>query len=224
MSDSNRKYWNEQFKILQDTWPKPDNFSGCISICLELHGMVHSRTPEQAVPVSFEDELWTVLTEEAFRKLHHGDQSIAWKLWHSGRIEDMTMNVLIAGAGQVIDEDDRYRKLNVKARDTGNAMNEDEIAEMSGSIDIEALKSYRNEVAGRTRKIIRSLKPQDLKLKVDAARLDSLMADGSLVPGARGIYDYWKKKTYAGLLLMPATRHLLVHLNESMRLVPASPR
>jgi hypothetical protein len=45
------------------------------------------------------------------------------------------------------------------------------------------------------------------------------MADGSLVPGAQGIYDYWKKKTYAGLLLMPATRHILVHINESMRLV-----
>jgi hypothetical protein len=219
MSDPNRKYWNEQFKVLQDTWPKPDNFSGCIKICLELHGMVHSRIPEQAVPVSFEDELWSVMTEEAFRKLHHGDQSIAWKLWHSARIEDMTMNVLIAGAGQVIDENNWYGKMNVKARDTGNAMNEYEISEMSASIDIDAVKSYRSEVAGRTRSVIRSLKPQDLKVKVDTARLDSLVADGSILPEAQGIYDYWKKKTYAGLLLMPGTRHLLVHLNESMRLV-----
>ena len=219
MSNPNRKYWNQQFKILQDTWPKPDNFNACIKICLELHGMVHSGTPEQPVPVSFEDELWAVLTEEAFRKLHHGDQSIAWKLWHAGRIEDMTMNVLIAGASQVIDEDDWYGKLNVKARDTGNAMNEDEIAEMSRSIDIEALKSYRNEVAKRTRGVIRSLMPEDLKRKVEKARLDSLMNDGSILPEARGIYDYWGKKTYAGLLLMPATRHILVHINESMRLV-----
>jgi hypothetical protein len=219
MSDLNRKYWNQQFKILQDTWPKPNNFSECIDICLQLHGMVHSAAPEQAVPVSFEDELWAVLSEEAFRKLHHGDQSIAWKLWHAGRIEDMTMNVLIAGESQVIDENGWYGKLNVKARDTGNAMNEDEITEMSNSIGIEALRAYRNEVARRTRQVIRSLRPQDLKRKADAARLDSLMADGSLVPGAQGIYDYWKKKTYAGLLLMPATRHILVHINESMRLV-----
>lgn len=217
--DPNRKYWNERFKILQNTWPKPDNFSDCINICLELHGMVHSRVPEQPVPVSFEDELWAVLTEEAFRKLHHENQSIAWKLWHSGRIEDMTMNVLIAGAGQVFDENGWYGKLNVKARDTGNAMNEDEIAEMSGSVDIEALKSYRNEVAKCTRYVIRSLKPEDLKRKVDTARLDSLMKDGSIVPEAKGVYDYWHSKTYAGLLLMPATRHILVHINESMRLV-----
>ncbi len=219
MADQNRKYWNRQFKILQDTWPKSDNFNDCIDICLQLHGMVHSGTPEQAVPFSFEDELWAVMSEEAFRKLHHGDQSIAWKLWHTGRIEDMTMNVLIAGGSQVIDENGWYGKLNVKARDTGNAMNEDEIAEMSGSVSMESLKSYRNEVARRTRTIIRSLQPQDLKRKVDTARLDSLMEDGSLAPGAQGIYDYWKKKTYAGLLLMPATRHILVHINESMRLV-----
>lgn len=219
MSDSNRRYWNQQFKILQDTWPKPDNFEDLIDICLELHGMVHSVTPEQAVRVSFEDELWALLSEESFRKLHHGDQSIAWKLWHAGRIEDMTMNVLIAGESQVIDENGWYGKLNVKARDTGNAMNEDEITEMSGTVDIDALRSYRNEVANRTRKVLRSLKPEDLKRKVDTARLDGLMADGSLVPGAQGIYDYWKKKTYSGLLLMPATRHILVHLNESMRLV-----
>lgn len=218
MSDPYRKYWNEQFKILQDTWPKPDNFNECINICLQLHGMVHSAVLEQTIPVSFEDGVWAGLSEEKFRKLHHGDQSIAWKLWHAGRIEDMTMNVLIAGESQVIDDNGWYGKLNVKARDTGNAMNEDEIAEMSGSIDMEALKSYRNEVAKRTRKLIRSLRPQDLKLKVDAVRLDSLMADGSLVPGAQGIYDYWKKKTYAGLLLMPATRHILVHINESVRL------
>jgi len=219
MSDQNRKYWNQQFKILQDTWPKPDNFSDCIDICLQLHGMVHSGTSEQALPVSFEDELWAALSEETFRKLHHGDQPIAWKLWHAGRIEDMTMNVLIAGESQVIDENGWYGKLNVKARDTGNAMNEAEMAEMSSSVDMEALKSYRNEVARRTRAIIRSLKPEDLKRKVDTARLDSLMADGSLVPDAQGIYEYWKKKTYAGLLLMPATRHILVHINESMRLV-----
>ncbi len=219
MSDLNRRYWNEQFKILQATWPKPDNFNECVDICLQLHGMVHSAAPELAVPVSFEDELWAVLSEEAFRKLHHGDQSIAWKLWHAGRIEDMTMNVLIAGERQAIDENDWYGKLNVKARDTGNAMNEDEIAGMSDSISIEALSAYRNEVAKRTRRVIRSLEPQDLRRKVDVARLDSLMADGSLVPAAQGVYDYWKKKTYAGLLLMPATRHILVHINESMRLV-----
>jgi hypothetical protein len=30
--------------------------------------------------------------------------------------------------------------------------------------------------------------------------------------------DYWSKKTIAGLLLMPPTRHNFVHLNEAARI------
>jgi hypothetical protein len=36
--------------------------------------------------------------------------------------------------------------------------------------------------------------------------------------GAGYLLDYWGKQKVAGLLLMPATRHLMVHLNEAVRL------
>lgn len=32
---------------------------------------------------------------------------------------------------------------------------------------------------------------------------------------ARFVTDYWSRRTIAGLLLMPATRHNFVHLNEA---------
>ena len=32
------------------------------------------------------------------------------------------------------------------------------------------------------------------------------------------LVEYWSTRTIAGLLLMPATRHPLVHLNEAMRI------
>jgi hypothetical protein len=35
---------------------------------------------------------------------------------------------------------------------------------------------------------------------------------------ASDILDYWGKRTKAGLLLMPATRHNFLHLNEAQRL------
>ncbi len=219
MADPNRQYWNRQFKILQDTWPKSDDFENCISICLELHAMVHSKTEGQECPVSFEDELWQKFDDKKFRQYHEGDQSIVWKLWHSSRIEDMTMNVLIAGRTQVLYDENWYEKLNIEARDTGNAMGEAEITEMSRTADISAIKEYRRAVAERTRKIIKSLGPDDLKRKVERSRLDLLLMDGSVVQAAAGLLDYWGKKTCSGLLLMPATRHNLVHINESMRLL-----
>ena len=30
--------------------------------------------------------------------------------------------------------------------------------------------------------------------------------------------DYWSKRNTAGLLLMPATRHNLIHLNEALQI------
>lgn len=219
MADPYRQYWNRQFKILQDTWPKPDDFENCISICLELHAMVHSKTLTQECPVSFEDELWEKFDEGKFRQYHAGDQSIVWKLWHSSRIEDMTMNVLISGRNQVFNECSWYDKLNIKARDTGNAMDEAEITEMSRTADIGALKEYRRAVAEKTRTVIKALEPNDLKRKVEQSRLDLLLSDGSVVQAAAGLLDYWGKKTCSGLLLMPATRHNLVHINESLRLL-----
>jgi hypothetical protein len=39
-----------------------------------------------------------------------------------------------------------------------------------------------------------------------------------VVEAARGIADYWSKRNVAGLLLMPATRHNLIHLNEAFLL------
>lgn len=30
MADTNRQYWNQQFKILQDTWPKPTDFKNAL--------------------------------------------------------------------------------------------------------------------------------------------------------------------------------------------------
>ncbi len=239
MADHNRKYWNQQFKILQDTWPKPVNFEKCIGICLEIHAMVHSgailkdvgcssdikgsQKPGQdsstAIPCSFEDEMWEGMTDEAFRRYHEEDQSIAWKMWHAARIEDMTMNVLIGLGQQVFDTGGWYGKLKVSARDTGNAMNEEEITELSKLIDRSALREYRNAVGRKTREIILSLKPQDLKQKVDPACLSILVREGDIVPQASGVAAYWGGKTWSGLLLMPGTRHILVHLNESMRLL-----
>jgi hypothetical protein len=219
MADSYRQYWNQQFKILQDTWPKPVDFERCIGICLEVHAMVHSSAVSADAPCSFEDELWEGMTEEAFHTYHRDDQSIAWKMWHTARIEDMTMNVLITGGQQVFDIGGWHEKLKAVERDTGNAMNEEEITGLSQLIDISALKDYRNEVGRKTREIIQLLKPEDLKRKVDPARLALLMEKGDIVQQARGVADYWGGKTFSGLLLMPATRHILVHLNESMRLL-----
>ena len=89
---------------------------------------------------------------------------------------------------------------------------------LSATIDIEALRAYRMAVGRRTREMVQQLEAEALKQKVDPMRLQQETDEGAVVKAARGIVDYWGRRNIAGLLLMPATRHNLVHLNEALRL------
>ena len=102
--------------------------------------------------ITFEDELWEDMDEFSFRTMPSpkDEMTIAWCLWHSARIEDITMNILVTGGKQIINTDNYIEKMNVE--------------------------------------------------------------------GANWLIDFWGKKDVAGILLMPATRHHLVHINESLKL------
>ncbi len=89
---------------------------------------------------------------------------------------------------------------------------------LSETIEIEALRAYRLAVGRRTRTIIQGLQPNDFNQKVDATRIQRIWDDGAVVAAASEIVDYWSKRTIAGLLLMPATRHNFLHLNEALRI------
>jgi hypothetical protein len=93
-------------------------------------------------------------------------------------------------------------------------MSLEEIIQLSQSVNFKALLDYRQAVGRRTREIAGQLKAEDIKRKVDPARIDKLMENGIVLEEARSIADYWSKRTTAGLLLMPPTRHNFVHLNE----------
>jgi hypothetical protein len=108
--------------------------------------------------------------------------------------------------------------MKISVRNTGNAMDEAGVAKLSARINIEALRSYRLAVGRRTREIVRQLQAEDLKQKVDPSRLQQVMDEGAVVEAAQGLIDYWGRRNIAGLLLMPATRHNFIHLNEALRI------
>jgi len=128
------------------------------------------------------------------------------------------MNLLVAGSPQILHRDNWLEQMKITVRDTGNALDEKGVADLSNAIDIEALRAYRLAVGRRTREIVRQLQPEELKQKVEPSRLQQVRDEGAVVEAASGIVDYWGKRNIAGLLLMPATRHNLVHLNEALQL------
>jgi hypothetical protein len=215
----NRKNWNQQQQVLRKTLSKSVEHQQAIELFLSQHAMVHSAAMSGSGLWSFEDEVWRGLDNENARQIPEASEhSIAWIMWHITRIEDITMNVLLAGRSQMLFLGAWYDRLGIPFRDTGNAMNMDEVVTLSKLIDIKCLQEYRIAIGIQTRKIVSQLHPADLKQKVNPSRLQWLLDEGAVVEAARGVIEYWGVLTHAGLLLMPPTRHNLIHLNEALRL------
>lgn len=181
--------------------------------------MLHSIKASSTTSWSFEDEVLDDLTEALFRRIPENEEhSIVWCIWHLARIEDTAMNFLVAGSPPVFKQGQWLEQLGVPFRDAGNEMAPQDIARLSTEIDLDALRAYRATVGRRTQEIIASLTTEDLKRKVDPTRIQSVLEAGAIRPEASYVTDYWSKRDIRGLLLMPATRHNIVHLNEAARL------
>jgi hypothetical protein len=221
--ETQRKFLLKQQTHLRQIMMKFDQHDEAIKLFMDQHAMLHSAKVAETDLWSFEDAVLDDMPEEQFRRVPpKGEHSVVWLVWHMARCEDITMNLLVAGSPQVMNRDDWLERMGITARDTardtGNAMDAAEVAEFSATIDIDALRGYRVAVGRRTREIVSQLQPDDLKQKVDPARIQQVRDEGAVVEAAWGIAEYWSKRNFAGLLLMPATRHNLVHLNEILKL------
>lgn len=217
--ETEQKRWNRRQKVLRQLLSKPEQHQDSIGFFLEQHGMLHAPEVTPVEHWSYEEELLRDLDEAQMRRIPPAaEHSIAWLIWHVARIEDVAMNLLVAGTAQLLHKDGWLKRLGITVRDTGNLMGEDGVGELSSTIDIEAVKAYRQAVGRRTREIAKALRPEQLKQKVEPSRLQRVAAEGAVIEAASDLIDYWSKRTIAGLLLMPPTRHNFVHLNEASRL------
>ena len=217
--DPNRKHWNDQQKLLRQSLTRSDDHQSAIDLFLHQHAMVHRAEMSNMGLHSFADEVWQDASEEMIRcvppKFEH---SIAWIIWHLARIEDMTMNGLLVGKPQIFHQADWLARLNITIQHSGNVvMDNADVTKLSQAIDIEALKVYRLAIGRSTREAVNSLQPEEFIQKVNPARLQELLNNGSVIEEARDLLAYWGNLTKAGLLLMPPTRHNFIHLNEALR-------
>ena len=212
--------WNPKQAALKDALARPERFDEAIRLCLELHGSVHDAEVSCAESPTLFDELWSGLTRITFETMPtEKDVTIAWNIWHITRIEDLTANILIADSTLVL-SNKRLEKLGVAIRDTGNAMTDDEILDLSRSLDMDELCEYRTAVGKRTREILSNLSVIDLKRKMKPESVQRILAEGGVTEHNDSIWllDFWGKKTVAGIWLMPITRHQIMHISDSFKL------
>ena len=209
---------SEKHKELNKIVRRAEEIEQAKSLFLEIHAKLHLSEISHTEKNEVDNLLWDLDGNEYAIMPTGKDETIAWILWHIARIEDLTMNLLVARQDQIFDET-WQKRLNVSIRDTGNALSDDEIMDLSKNINIDELIHYRNETAQRTRDIVRNLKAGDMKRKVAPDDLKRIWSVGGVTKQEDSIWllDFWGKKDVAGILLMPPTRHVMLHLNDCFK-------
>lgn len=192
-------------------------FEPAMELALDLHAVTHTGVVSGSSSPTYCDHVLEGLADEDYSVMPtEKDETIAWHLWHIARIEDLVSNLLIARQSQIFD-DDWMDRMNVTVKDTGNVMSDSEIISFSRHVNKQELINYRNAVGCQTCAVIKSLTPSDLKRKPESLYLNRLVSEGGLLDrkGSIWLKDFWGSYTVTGLLLLPLTRHHMMHLPDS---------
>lgn len=211
--------WNEKQKKLKEVIRKPDRYPEAQELFLSMHQSVHFSKASDGRETLM-DLLWGGLKQNEFAIMPtEKDATIAWDIWHITRIEDLTINLLVNESAQVLNSQ-WLSRLCTQVTDTGNAMTDDEIMAFSKGVDPEALKEYRIAVGTQTQEIMQKLKAENMKRKVKPECLARILDEHGVTehPDSIWLLDFWGKKDVAGIILMPITRHQLVHINEGFHI------
>ena len=211
--------WNIKQKNLRTFLSDQKTFAKGKSLLSEMHSLLHDKKVYNIETETIYDSLWDNLKEDACRIISDRETSILWDIWHITRIEDLISNILIGNKDTIFNKE-IHEKLNIQIKDTGNAMTYSDIESLNKNISIKALKEYRVKTGKSTRKIIESLVYSDMKIKVTSEQLEKIRQNGGVVNDPKSIWllDFWGRKNIFGLIMMPITRHQMIHLNDCFRI------
>ena len=191
-----------------------------IDVFLAIHSQLHSSKVSPQTPWSYEDILLEGLEEGYYRQIPPGQEhSIVWILWHLTRVEDLTMNLLVAGRDQVFEQEGWGAKIGSPIKHTGNGTGLEIAQALSAAVDIDALRAYRLAVGTATQEVVQSLSLNDFKRKISPEDIQRILDERGVIEPGRDVLVYWSRRDVAGLLLMPPTRHTLVHWNEACKIL-----
>ena len=175
---------------------------------LVQHSAVHSKEVG-GNPASAAERTFGGLTEDQMRVRPREDlNSLAWLMWHIARAEDIMVGAVIAGRDQVFD-DAWMKRLNIARKDFGIGMKSPEVTDLTGRIDIGALREYRDAVGKRTRDIIGAFKDADWGGNVDPAPLERLAGQGVIPAPLAKVFGGRPRVLFLnGIALFHASGHM----------------
>ena len=210
------KEWSELNKTMQTQLKKEATFHEGIDTLLKLR--------EELADVLYQFK--ADLNREEFNAIPfinangYHSKTIAYSIWHIFRIEDIVAHTLIAKDEQIFFSENYQNLIASPIITTGNELVKQQIADFSECLNLDELYRYVTSVKNSTNDILKTLTFTDLKRKMtdaDKERLQSLHVV-SEDEKAYWLIDYWCTKDVKGLLQMPFSRHLIMHIEASLRI------
>lgn len=181
--------------------------------------------------IQFREEMFAQVTQiingypaEAFYQMPfvnakgYHSKTLAYSIWHIFRIEDIVAHTLISDDEQMLISGGFLDKIGSPIKTTGNELSGQEIADFSKQINIKALYDYAKEVMLSTNAMLSKLEYKQLKRRFSDSDKTKPAESGcvSKDKNAFWLIDYWCGKDIRGLILMPFSRHWIMHI-EAMR-------
>lgn len=206
--------WSELNKTVQLQLKKEETFTQGIETLLTLRQALMVELLHMREKLS-RDEFSAMPFPKA---TGYHSKTIAYSVWHIFRIEDIVANSLIRQDKEVLCS---FReRIGAPIITTGNELVGQEIVDFSKSLDLDALYEYALAVKESTDMLLKSLSYCDLKRKfndADKERLRALQVV-STDESACWLIGFWCGKNLQGLLQMPFSRHLIMHIEASIRI------
>jgi uncharacterized damage-inducible protein DinB len=130
--------------------------------------------------------------------------SIAWLIWHMARVEDAGVNRLVAEQSQVLDEGEWNQRMKLSIRHHGTGMTPQEMAALSDTVDLLALRGYYEAVRAKTVDLVQTIQPDRLDLVNDEDYVRGVLRDEGMLNPA---IDWIEPLPYQGR----TKGHLLFH-------------
>ena len=210
------KEWSVLNKKMQLLLRKKDTFKDGISVCLELRSTLSDAVEKLCDKLS--DEQYSLMPYPDANGYHC--KTIAYSVWHMARIEDITAHTLICGDEQVLFRDDYIKATCSPIITTGNELVRDEITAFSQSLNISELLRYAADVKASTDELLSRLSYEDSKRRFTSDDKERVIASKSVSEDENAVWliDYWCGKDISGIIKMPFTRHLIMHIEAMMRI------
>jgi len=179
-----------------------------LNLFLREHAPVHTRAVAEADPFNM-DYLVRGLTDKQLRARPHGLNSLAWIFWHISRVEDGFVSCVVLGRDQLFDQEDWSGRLAVPTRDLSTP--KEKVAELSESINIDALWAYRDAVGRRTRDGVRSLWPDRWDSPIEVSDVRRAIAAGIC---GEEVEQFLPGRPRESALYWWGLNHTLMHLGQ----------